>query len=176
MQKAFSKVWLVILAVVLIGIALFAAQGEFLQGRFGSMISSRTVTKGEVLDTMLVDAGYTLQPCEGTYPDLPTTHTYCQAIETAINEGIISVNKDGTAGVDDNLSKAEAAKVASLAYELTLVTPSVATFADVGNADWYYSYVETLAAAGAVSATTNFNPDDEMKVTHLKYWTFHLSR
>ncbi|MBU0667551.1 S-layer homology domain-containing protein [Patescibacteria group bacterium] len=82
-----------------------------------------------------------------TFKDVPATAWYYADVEALVQSGII----DGSIQnyrPQDNLNRAEMAKLIVEAFDLTLETPDFETFQDVKKDQWYFSYIETVAANG----------------------------
>lgn len=137
---------------------------------------TKNVTRGQLVNRLLRDAGYTLQPCSGSlFPDVPSTHPYCDAIEEAVAQGIVNGYTDGTFHPNQFVNRAESAKVAYLTYNIPLYTPLTPSYNDVEATVWFYVFVESLNAEGAFSITSgNWNPEKLLTLNALGYWTSQL--
>lgn len=104
------------------------------------------------------------------FPDVPSGHTFSQAIGALSAQGVIAGFADGTFGPDQSVTRAQIAKMVVLALGLGPSeegTGLPATFADVPAADGYpFVFVEAAAARGIVrglgdgtSIPSLFGPD-----------------
>jgi murein DD-endopeptidase MepM/ murein hydrolase activator NlpD len=95
------------------------------------------------------------------FPDVPIGHPYYFYIKEAQTRGIIHGYEDGTFGPYDKITRAQAAKVLTLAFRPPSLIPydEIPEFSDVANDDWYWSHI-----ANAVSAKyLQGYPDGTMK-------------
>jgi hypothetical protein len=69
----------------------------------------------------------------------------------ARSEGIVSGYTDGTFRPDALTTRAQLAKMAVIAFGLSLATPDSAHFSDVGADNPFYAYIEAAYGAGLVS-------------------------
>ncbi len=85
-------------------------------------------------------------------------HWAQEYIEYWVERGVIGGYPDGTFHPNQKITRAEACKVLTVAYEMpTDVEPTA--FTDVAASSWYYGYVQTCAAFGSV----NGYPDGSFK-------------
>ena len=112
---------------------------------YGQRHSDEYVTRGMLCKMLVEDTGATIDTTGGpTFPDVDTTNEYYDYIETAVSNGWIDSYDDGTFAPDDNVNRAEAAKIAYVAYELTSGSTSASAFPDVDADAWYFDYVSVL--------------------------------
>jgi hypothetical protein len=134
------------------------------------------VTRGSFVYQVLVDMdpSNALLVCEdggSPFTDVDSSDPYCGAINYAANEGLIFGDPDGTFEPDDTLSRAGGAKWAYTFYGVTTYTPGSPSFDDVDSSDWFYEYVESLNAAGALEFSSgNFHPNETLYQNTLDYW------
>lgn len=88
-----------------------------------------------------------------------------QALEDA---GIFAgVNADGDAALDENMTRAQAARIIALVFELDLDhAPANPTFSDVGTNHWAYDAVEAAVEAGFINGRGDGTFDPSGLVTH----------
>lgn len=88
-----------------------------------------------------------------------------QALEDA---GIFAgVNADGDAALDENMTRAQAARIIALVFELDLDhAPANPTFSDVGTNHWAYDAVEAAVEAGFINGRGDGTFDPNGLVTH----------
>jgi hypothetical protein len=91
-------------------------------------------------------------PAAPTFADVPPTNAFYGYIEAAAAWGVFAGYPCGGPGEpcpgryfrpNNNVTRAQVAKMIVLAARWTLVTPGTPTFTDVAPGDWSYSYVET---------------------------------
>ncbi len=95
----------------------------------------------------------TATPCTIRFTDVtdPSAYYY-QGVYYLACRGVISGYSDGTFRPFNNTTRAQMTKIVTLAFEITLVTPSPAgAFADVDTSSVFYQLIETAAARGIVS-------------------------
>lgn len=91
------------------------------------------------------------------YSDI-SNHFAKSYIEELSKKGVINGFEDGSFRPDDNVTRAQAAKIIALA--LGIDTNGDETFEDVSKDAWYASVVASLASKGIVKGNGNiFNPD-----------------
>jgi hypothetical protein len=99
-------------------------------------------------------------PPTPSFSDVPATFWGYSYIETAVAHGAISGYPDGTFKPNDNVTRAQVAKIIYLARQWTAVDGSV-RFNDVQQSDWYYTYVQAAGVSeimGGYSDST-FRPN-----------------
>jgi hypothetical protein len=91
-------------------------------------------------------------PTTPTFVDVPPGNSFYGYVEAAAAGGVFAGYDCGGHGEpcpgryfrpNNNVTRAQVAKMIVLAAGWTLVTPGTPTFSDVAPADWSYSYVET---------------------------------
>lgn len=89
---------------------------------------------------------------EGNWADDP--------VQYLVEEGVITGYADGTFRPNENVTRAQFAKMLVGALGWELVTPQTPTFSDVPTDYWAYSYIETAAAHGVLGgyADGTFRP------------------
>lgn len=97
--------------------------------------------------------------CEFT--DVPSTHWAAAYIKDLCEKEIIAGYPDGTFKPENNITRAEFAKIITGAVGLADVKPVSPTFADVSSTHWSYGYVKAAAKAGLVKGSDGkFRPND----------------
>jgi hypothetical protein len=80
---------------------------------------------------------------EGDWADDP--------IQYLVDQNVMTGYADGTFRPNENVTRAQFAKMLVVAMGWPIQTPSTPTFSDVPASDWAYGYVETAAAHGVIS-------------------------
>jgi hypothetical protein len=141
---------------------------------------SDNVTRGELINTVvhgLLEPGEVLEDCNGSlFMDVPEDHKYCEEVAYAASHGIMNGYNTGEFGVDDTISKAQAATVVVRAFigepEITSDAPH---FDDVSEESWYYYYIQALVDFEITANTSgDFNPNDYLQEYVLNYWMKQL--
>lgn len=83
------------------------------------------------------------------FPDV-TGHWAESYIENWADKGVISGYSDGTFRPDQEITRAEVAKVLALAYEMKIYG-DVTDFTDVSEDDWFYTYAQLCSSNGVVN-------------------------
>ncbi|SHF29342.1 S-layer homology domain-containing protein [Caldanaerobius fijiensis DSM 17918] len=101
-----------------------------------------------------------------TYPDVNGTD-YATAVNALTSLGVVSGYPDGTFGVNDNLNRAQVAKMIVLTLGLGNAADnakSISKFSDVKPGDWFAGYVNVAASLGIVKGYGNgkFGPNDNV--------------
>lgn len=82
-----------------------------------------------------------------TFKDVPSSAWYYADVEALVQNGIINASTQNYRPTD-NLNRAEMAKLIVEAFDLPLETSEIETFVDVKKDQWYFNYIETVAANG----------------------------
>lgn len=136
----------------------------------------REVTRAETIHVFLTDAGYVLEPCTGlVFPDVPVDHPYCDAIEMGHELGFVFDYHLGSFNPEGTITRAEAAKIAYLVYEIDPSEPETFSYTDVSPRAWYFTFIESLNAVGAFHITSGaWHPSEHLKRSGLRFWKDHL--
>jgi hypothetical protein len=86
------------------------------------------------------------------YSDIDSSHWSAGFLSRLTRDSILAGYPDGTVKPDTTINRAELAKIATLAFDLTTATE---TFTDVTSADWFAPYVGALQVAGASYTSTS---------------------
>lgn len=97
------------------------------------------------------------------FSDVPPSNPFYAYIQTAFSDNLIGGYSDGTFRPNDNITRAQVAKVAVLASGEDLYIPATATFSDVPVGSAFFMFVETAYANGMLNgyADHTFHPNDE---------------
>ncbi|MGI8317004.1 S-layer homology domain-containing protein [Halobacillus mangrovi] len=133
----------------------------------GEMISS-TKSSGVAIDPVF--SGYWGDKYTGAkrfldnsfFSDVSTDFWAYDEIKHLNDEGIINGLPDGSFGPNDNVSRAQVAKMAIESLNLTL--SSSGQFDDVPSSHWAYEYINAAVKAGLVNGYGNgeFKPDEDI--------------
>ena len=82
-------------------------------------------------------------PAVQRFSDVPASHWAYSAIMDMANKGVLRGYPDGTFKPGAHVTRSEFAVMMARALDMQLVSPSNPTFADVGQNDWDYAYVES---------------------------------
>ncbi|WP_413367908.1 alpha/beta fold hydrolase [Lysinibacillus sp. 3P01SB] len=96
------------------------------------------------------------------FTDVPASHPYYNAIQNAYQAGIINGYQDATFKPDAPVTRAQMAKILTLAFELK--TDTTAAFHDVSASHWSYEYVQALAGNN-ITTTSNtglYRPNEQL--------------
>ncbi len=91
-----------------------------------------------------------------TFSDVQPSDWFYTYVEQLATDGVLNT-ASGTYRPGDLVNRAEMAKLAVEAFELTLENPATPTFKDVPQDAWFYQYVETAAKNGIVGGYKNEN-------------------
>jgi len=84
-------------------------------------------------------------------------------------KGIIEGHANGTAGLDENMTRAQAAVVLTKLFGLDQENPATASFSDVPKTHWAYKFVEAAVKAGFINGLGNgkFAPSSDVTTQDL---------
>jgi hypothetical protein len=129
-----------------------AAKGAISGYPDGTFRPDANVTRAQVAKMVVGAMAWEITtPQQPTFSDVPAGHWAYAYVETAAAHGIINGYADGTFRPDANVTRAQVAKMVSLARGWAMELPATGTFTDAGPADWYFAYAEMTAAAGVMS-------------------------
>jgi hypothetical protein len=127
------------------------------------------ITRGQTAKVIMLassDKYQIINPPVESFEDVPYGSTFYTYIETAYRNGIISGYTCGGVGEpcdgqnrpyfrpNNQVTRGQLSKMASLARQWTLLNPSTPTFTDVPQANPFYKEVETAYAHGIISGYT----------------------
>ncbi|WKA50248.1 S-layer homology domain-containing protein [Planococcus liqunii] len=97
-----------------------------------------------------------------TFKDLQTSHWAYEDIQSLVGKKVLSGFSNDTFKPNENITRAQAAKVLSLAADIKPIQPESASFSDVSKGHWAFAYIEALKKQGIVDGKTDgtFGPDE----------------
>ncbi len=99
------------------------------------------------------------------FRDVSKSHRAYADIQKVYRAGIFDGKGNGDFGVEDNLTRAQMAKVLTNAFDLELYKGNV--FSDVGESHWAKDYVSTLYKSGiTVGSNGRYLPNDYVSRAH----------
>lgn len=120
-----------------------------------------TAIRSQLSKMVTLSVGWQLlNPSTPTFRDVPAGHTFYTYIETAAAHGVINGYDCGGPGEpcpgryfrpNNEVTRAQTAKMISIAQGWSQASPEEATFADMPTSNSMYTYVETAYAAGIIS-------------------------
>jgi len=93
------------------------------------------------------------------FPDVSTSHWAYSSIQKLSNAKIINGYSNGMFGPNNQVSRAQAAKILANALKLPLESTYKTSYQDVPSTHWAYKEIRALTEKGVFSNTTTFNPD-----------------
>jgi len=93
------------------------------------------------------------------FSDVPADSWATDAIELALEKGLMQGMGDGTFGYGRQITRAQFVALLSNMFGWSTIRPQTQSFADVAANRWYYEYVETAASLGIVSSQGRFYPN-----------------
>ncbi len=113
-------------------------------GKFGP---GDPVTRGQMMKIACNATGLNIKSFNRTlaFSDIKDDNPFLRCIHAASQKGWVGGYANGTFGVDDKVTRGQAAKIIVNAFELDLIKPTKLSFPDVKVSDWFYPYVETLS-------------------------------
>lgn len=99
------------------------------------------------------------------FKDVSETNVYYDAIQAVYRAGIFDGNTDGTFGVNDNLTRAQMAKVMAIAFDLDMHKGYI--FEDVSKDHWAKDYIASLYMSGiTVGSNGKHMPNQSVSRAH----------
>ncbi len=98
------------------------------------------------------------------FADLPEGHWADDPIQYLMDQGVISGYADGSFHPNDNVTRAQFAKMLVGVMGWTLINPQSPTFSDVPKDYWAYGYIETAVAHGVIGGYSDgaFQPNTDV--------------
>lgn len=110
------------------------------------------------------------------FKDVAADHDYCEAIEWAKANEIFAGYNDGSFKPNGAITRAEALKTIFNALNIDLIKSSQKTgFKDVGNSEWYVSYIKTGLSLGIVKGYNDQTFRPNSPVTRVEGLTMLLN-
>ena len=95
------------------------------------------------------------------FADVPENAWFTEAVVELANDGIINGKDSNTFAPNDNVTRAEFAKMISLLFNIGDGSDDYAAFNDVGENAWYAQYVKCVASNGIMQGYEgNFSPEN----------------
>lgn len=117
----------------------------------GSFAPNRQLNRAEVSKIIVLATGIDLDTTGGPhFPDVTSDAWYYDYIETMYNQGWINGYPDGMFRPGVGINRAEIAKMVVNAFEVDQDLAGAPHFDDVGEADWFYGFVETAYNNGCM--------------------------
>lgn len=187
-----NKVLLAVIGVVVLvgAVVALSFNGEFFQGKISK---NNPITRAQLAKIVTIAMlGEDPQTADGDiigkcydpeFSDVPQDAWYWTYVCYLNTKGVMQGYADGTFKPNQKVTRAEAAKIYVMAYDVTLDIgmgggPSVSPYADVSENDWYYQYVVDLVdykiadIKGYVGA--KFYPKQFLTVGRAEYWAKNL--
>jgi hypothetical protein len=100
---------------------------------------------------------------ETSFSDVPSNAYYADAVKTLVSKGVLSGYPDGTFKPTQNVKRAEAAKILTVARGWN--TNATKSYPDVAASHWAYGYIAAASNAGAFGGDENGNFNPEANLT-----------
>lgn len=141
------------------------SQGKLDGYKDGTFRPHEVVTRGQAakIITSILDLN-TQSVKDPGLKDVQKGKWYYGSVAALIENGIVSGFKDNTFRPDQVLTRSEAARMISEAFNLTYDSKTAVKFKDVKNNKWYYKYVQSLVYNGVTVGKTkdSFAPDAQV--------------
>ncbi len=111
------------------------------------------------MNTICASENMAQMPANTKFSDVPVDSWAAESIENAVKNGIMGGTGDGLFGYGKTITRAEFATVLCKMFGWGESAPNTPTFTDVSSGQWFYGYIESVAAHG-VATGVNFNPNE----------------
>lgn len=111
------------------------------------------------------------------FTDVLTAHEFSPYISALANRQVINGYPNGSFGINDAMTRAQAAKILTLAFKLPIAEGST-PFQDLNTQSELYPYIQTLYAYGITNgiSTTEFGPNDYVNRASLAVFIQKIER
>ena len=115
----------------------------------GSFRPQNPTTRGQIVKMVVSAQGWRLvRPRVPTFTDISIGHTFYRYIETAVAHGVINGYPGKTFRSDEYVTRAQVAKIVSLARGWSATTDAQVELCDVPASHWASSYVQSAIERG----------------------------
>lgn len=128
----------------------------------GTFRPQNPTSRGQLVKMVVLSQGWRLEkPRTPTFPDVPADHTFFRYVETAVAKGLVNGYADGTFRPDDYVTRAQVAKILTLANDWPTPGIPVALLCDVPRDHWAWAYVQSALLKGVFTGYADgcFYPD-----------------
>jgi hypothetical protein len=128
----------------------------------GSFRPNTNVTRAQFAKMLVGALGWEVQtPANPSFSDVAPDFWAYGFIETAAAHGVISGYSDGTFRPAATVTRAQLAKMVSVALGWTMQVPAPVNFTDVAEGDWVYNYAMMVSSAEVMSGYSDntFRPN-----------------
>ncbi|MGE6368821.1 S-layer homology domain-containing protein [Planococcus kocurii] len=96
--------------------------------------------------------------------DVATTHWAYQDIQSLLGKNVLTGYSNGTFKPEQDVTRAQAAKIIALAAGIEPLNPKTASYPDVATGHWAFGYIEALKKEGVIHGKGNglYAPDDKL--------------
>lgn len=150
---------------------MYLADGMIIGGYpNGSFQPEKNTTRAEAAKMLALALELPIESAAAGYKDVSSKHWAKDYIAAVSKAGLFNGNPDGTFEPDDMLTRAEMAKVISIAYGLE--ASSVNPFKDVKNGHWAKGYISGLYENGITTGYSDRTFLPEKPTTRAEYSVF----
>lgn len=115
----------------------------------GDFQPQNPTTRGQLVKMVVLSNGWPLlRPRTPTFTDVGTKHTFFRYIETAVARGAITGYSNQTFRSEYYVTRAQVAKIVTLAHGWPLVTGAGVALCDVPRTHWASAFIQTAIARG----------------------------
>lgn len=96
--------------------------------------------------------------------DVAKTHWAYEDIQSLLEKNVLNGYSNGTFKPEQDVTRAQAAKIISLAAGIKPLDPETASYPDVSTSHWAFGYIEALKKEGVIHGKGNgmYAPDDKL--------------
>ena len=132
-----------------------------------------TITRGQGIAMIIREMGVSTENREDPgFKDLKKGSRFYNEVATAKELGIIDGKADGTFGVNEEMTRAQMAKILVNAYDLKLIESNNKSFKDVPTSHWAHSYISILVSNGITLGYDDGTFRPQAKLTRLHFSLF----
>jgi len=132
-----------------------------------------SITRGQGIAMIIREMGVSTDNRKDPgFKDVHKRNSFYKEIATAKELGIIAGKGDGTYGVNEEMTRAQMARILVNAYDLKLIESNNKSFKDVSSSHWAHTYISILASNGITLGYGDGTFRPQEKLTRVQFSLF----